>query len=43
MFGEAGGAIDLANEKRRGDLAVYGTQQAVNPVTYTYHPGIKIG
>ena len=35
-FQTAGQGIDLANDFRRGDMAVYGTQQAVNPITYTY-------
>lgn len=42
-FQTAGMTIDEQNEKRRGDLAVYGVQQAVNPVQWSYTPGLKIG
>ena len=35
-FSKAGQGIDLGNEFRRGDLGVYQTQQAVNPLQYTY-------
>ena len=35
-FQKSGQGIDLANEKRKGDLSVYGIQQAVNPLQYTY-------
>jgi hypothetical protein len=35
-FSKAGRGIDLGNEFRRGDLGVYGTQQAVNPLQYSY-------
>ena len=35
-FQRSGQGIDLANEKRRGDLSVYGIQQAVDPLQYTY-------
>jgi len=42
MFQKAAMTIDEANEFRRGNLAVYGIQQAVNPVTYTYTPGIRL-
>ena len=38
-FSNAGGGIDMANDFRKGDMAVYGTQQAVNPLQYTYNPG----
>ena len=38
-FSKAGGGIDMANDFRKGDMAVYGTQQAVNPLQYTYDPG----
>ena len=38
-FSNAGGGIDEANDFRKGDMAVYGTQQAVNPLQYTYNPG----
>jgi hypothetical protein len=43
IFGKSGLTIDQMNERRRGDLAVYGTQQAVNPVQWSYTPGLKIG
>lgn len=42
-FQKSGLAIDKFNERRRGDLAVYGTQQAVNPIQWSYTPGLKIG
>jgi len=42
IFQKGAQTIDMANEFRRGDLAVYGTQQAVNPVTWTYTPGIRL-
>jgi hypothetical protein len=35
-FAKAGEGIDLGNEFRRGDLGVYQTQQAVNPVQWSY-------
>lgn len=35
-FQRAGEGIDLGNEFRKGDLSVYQTQQAVNPLQYTY-------
>jgi len=35
-FQKSGQGIDLANDFRRGNMAVYGTEQAVNPLTYTY-------
>ena len=38
-FSDAGQGIDEANDFRKGDMAVYGTQQAVNPLQYTYTPG----
>ena len=38
-FSKAGQGIDMANDFRKGDMAVYGTQQAVNPLQYTYSPG----
>jgi hypothetical protein len=41
-FAKSGMTIDKFNERRRGDLAVYGTQQAVNPVQWSYTPGLKI-
>jgi len=37
-FSTAGQGIDMANDFRKGDLAVYGTQQAVDPLQYTYTP-----
>jgi hypothetical protein len=43
MFQRSGQGIDLQNEKRRGDLAVYGIQQAVQPVAWSYTPGLRIG
>ena len=33
-FQKSGQGIDLANDFRKGDLAVYNTQQNVNPLTY---------
>jgi hypothetical protein len=38
-FQKSGGGIDMANDFRKGDLAVYNTQQAVSPLQYTYSPG----
>ena len=38
-FSNAGQGIDEANDFRKGDMAVYGTQQNVNPLQYTYNPG----
>jgi hypothetical protein len=35
-FQKSGEGIDLANDFRKGDMAVYGTQQNVDPLTYTY-------
>jgi hypothetical protein len=35
-FQKSGEGIDLANDFRKGNLAVYNTEQAVNPLTYTY-------
>jgi len=35
-FQRSGQGIDIANDFRRGNMAVYGTEQAVNPLTYTY-------
>jgi hypothetical protein len=35
-FQKSGQGIDLANDFRRGDMSVYGTQTAINPLTYTY-------
>ena len=38
-FSDAGQGIDRANDFRKGDMAVYNTQQSVNPLQYTYSPG----
>lgn len=38
-FTKSGQGIDEANDFRKGDMAVYGTEQAVNPLQYTYTPG----
>ena len=38
-FAKSGGGIDEANDFRKGDMAVYGTQQNVNPLQYTFNPG----
>ena len=38
-FTKSGQGIDEANDFRKGDMAVYGTQQAVNPLQYTFTPG----
>ena len=37
-FAKAGQGIDLANEFRKGNLSVYGIQQAANPLQYQYNP-----
>jgi hypothetical protein len=39
----SGSEIDHRNENRRGDLAVYGVQQDVDPVQWSYTPGLRIG
>jgi hypothetical protein len=41
-FQKSGGDIDRFNEFRRGDLAVYGTERAIDPLHITYTPGIRI-
>ena len=38
-FSNAGQGIDMANDFRKGDMSVFGTEQAVNPLQYTYNPG----
>ena len=38
-FTKAGQGIDMANDFRKGDMSVYGVQQNVNPLQYTYNPG----
>ena len=38
-FTKSGQGIDRANDFRRGDMAVYETQKAINPLQYTYTPG----
>jgi len=43
IFQRSGQEIDRRNEGRRGDLAVYGIQQAVEPVQWSYTPGLRIG
>lgn len=43
MFQRSAGMIDKENEFRRGNLAVYGIQQAVQPVQWSYTPGLRIG
>lgn len=43
MFQKSGMTIDQMNERRRGDLSVYGVQQAVNPVQWSFTPGPSIG
>ncbi len=35
-FQRAGEGIDLANDYRKGDMGVYGVQQAVDPLQYSY-------
>jgi hypothetical protein len=41
-FQKSGGGIDRFNEYRRGDLGVYDTERAINPVQWSYTPGIRI-
>ncbi len=42
-FQKAGMGIDEANDFRKGDLAAYGTETAINPVQYSYTPSPLTG
>lgn len=42
-FAKSGMGIDKANDFRKGDMAVYGTKQAVNPLQFTYTPSPLAG
>jgi hypothetical protein len=43
IFQKSGEKIDEENQYRVGDLAVYGVQQDVDPVQWSYTPGLRIG
>jgi len=42
-FAKSGQGIDMANDFRKGDMAVYDTQKAINPLQYTYTPSPLAG